>query len=90
MISFGGFSQQPWPHAIVVGCLLLITYGLYSVFRKIFLSEGGVRGSWKDLSIRERTCALPLIAALIFFGLYPKPFLDLIYPAVVGLMVSVP
>src|SRR5690606_30092339 len=36
----------------------------------------------KDLNIRERLVIAPLIALLIGFGLFPKPLLDVINPAV--------
>jgi NADH-quinone oxidoreductase subunit M len=36
----------------------------------------------KDLTLRETVVVAPLIAALLVFGFYPKPLLDVINPAV--------
>jgi NADH-quinone oxidoreductase subunit M len=35
-----------------------------------------------DLRVRELAVVVPLIAALIFLGVYPKPVTDLVNPAV--------
>jgi NADH-quinone oxidoreductase subunit M len=37
---------------------------------------------WKDLDLREIGVVAPLIAVIIALGLYPKPVLDTLNPAV--------
>jgi len=34
------------------------------------------------MTLRERTVMLPLLVAIVFLGLYPKPVLDRIQPSV--------
>ncbi len=48
------------------------------------VTPGGVRrtGPVKDLSLRETVAVAPLIALIVFLGVYPKPVLDIIRPAV--------
>ena len=36
----------------------------------------------RDMNLRERAVMLPLIAAIVFLGVYPKPVLDRINPSV--------
>jgi NADH-quinone oxidoreductase subunit M len=40
----------------------------------------------KDLSLRESLTQAPLIALIVFLGVYPKPLLDTITPAVTATM----
>ena len=39
-----------------------------------------------DLSLRERSFLFPLAAALLICGLYPKPFIEMVRPAVLTLL----
>jgi NADH-quinone oxidoreductase subunit M len=42
----------------------------------------GENASLKDLSLRELACVVPLLALSLFLGIYPKPVLDRVEPAV--------
>ena len=48
------------------------------------VTPGGVRrsGPVNDLSVRETVAIAPLIALIVFLGVYPKPIIDIIRPAV--------
>ena len=48
------------------------------------VTPGGVRrsGPVRDLSLREGIAIAPLLGLIIFLGVYPKPILDIIRPAV--------
>ena len=45
-----------------------------------------VKSSFRDLDPREIIVVAPLIAAIIFLGIYPKPVLDVIQPTVTATM----
>jgi NADH-quinone oxidoreductase subunit M len=48
-----------------------------------------IRAMRKDLSLRESVVVAPLIALLLILGVYPKPLLDVINPAVAATLQDV-
>lgn len=90
LVMIGSYSVQP--SLVVLSCLALIlgVYCLFTVYRFIFLGEPkGESQNFQDLSLRERAYMLPLVLGLIVFGIYPKPFLDLVKPTVLTLLSTV-
>jgi NADH-quinone oxidoreductase subunit M len=81
MIVIGGFPHYPAAIAITGFALLLATYYLFTMYRLVFLGGAASRG-FSDLVLREKAYFLPLVLAILAFGLYPKPLLDLVSPAV--------
>jgi NADH-quinone oxidoreductase subunit M len=65
------------------GIILAAIYVLY-LYQRAF--QGPVRedkvGKFRDLNPREIAAVAPMIALIIFLGIYPKPVLDVINPAV--------
>ncbi len=55
------------------------------------VTPGGVRrrGPVRDLSLREAIAIGPLLGLIVVFGVYPKPILDIIRPAVNATLVRV-
>jgi NADH-quinone oxidoreductase subunit M len=90
LIILGSFS--PYPVAAVLAGFsgLLAAYCLFTMYRYVFL--GSVTGSetgttsFPDLTMREKLYLLPLVAGLLFFGLYPKPLVELVRPTVLTLL----
>ena len=62
----------------VVGVLLGAVY-LLRMFQRVFLGEFSYHGKeeLKDLNLREKFAAVPLIAVVFFIGLYPRPVLKM-------------
>ncbi len=62
----------------VIGVLLGAVY-LLRMFQRVFLGEFSYHGKeeLKDLNLREKLSAVPLIAIVFFIGLYPKPVLKI-------------
>lgn len=91
LIVIGAFS--PYPVAALLAGLsgLLGAYCLFTMYRYVFLgslSNGEQTGSttFADLTVREKAYLLPLVASLLFFGIYPKPLIELVRPTVVTLL----
>lgn len=83
LVLVGTFGAHPV--AAVLSCTAIILAALYILlwYKRVMTGpkpEGltGVR----DWSLREKWVAAPLIAFFIVIGLYPKPALDVINPAV--------
>ncbi|HEX2737259.1 MAG TPA: NADH-quinone oxidoreductase subunit M, partial [Acidimicrobiia bacterium] len=72
------------PYAIIaaVGVILAALYLLWA-FQRAFTGEpSGENATIADLDFRELACVVPLLALSLFLGIYPKPLLDRVEPAV--------
>ncbi len=85
---------SPWFAGIAaVGVIMSAVYILY-MFQKIFLGpEGSIVEEVKkhghalrDMNVREIITIVPLLVFIFWIGLYPKPFFDLMAPAVEKLL----
>jgi len=88
LIMMGGYSVNTSVIGIIGFGVLLLTFGLFSVYRYVFLGKAseGMGQAVSDLSFREQSVLFPLVGALLFLGVYPKPLLDLIRPSVQTLL----
>ncbi len=83
LVVVGSFSVYPWIVLLMCGALIFAMYFLFSLFKKIFLGNLSTAGSgFVDLSRSEGVYFFSIVATLLFLGVFPKPFLDLIKPAV--------
>jgi NADH-quinone oxidoreductase subunit M len=100
-ILLGAFGSEaigsPWFAGIAsAGVIMAAIYILY-MFQKMFLGpEGSIVEEVKkhghalrDLNLREIVTIVPLLVFIFWIGLYPKPFFELIAPAVEKLLASI-
>ncbi|MBE3038212.1 MAG: NADH-quinone oxidoreductase subunit M [Chloroflexi bacterium] len=99
-ILLGAFGSKaigsPWFAGIAaVGVIMAAVYILY-MFQKMFLGpEGSIVEEVKkhghalrDLNWREIVTVAPLLVLIFWIGLYPKPFFELMAPAVEKLLTA--
>jgi NADH-quinone oxidoreductase subunit M len=84
LVLLGTFTTHRWFAVVATfGIILAAVYVLWMVQRAVHGPVGpGVEG-FTDLSRREAWVIGPVIAVIIALGIYPKPLLDIINPAVV-------
>jgi NADH-quinone oxidoreductase subunit M len=73
-----------------LGVILAAVYLLH-MYQQVFLGPVNHSENEKlsDITIREVMILVPLLILIFWIGLYPKPFLDLISPAVSHLLVII-
>lgn len=80
----GAFQANTWVAiGAATGVILSAAYALYLYRRVVFgvLDKPSLM-TIEDMNMREIVTMAPLIAATIFFGVYPKPVFDVTGPAV--------
>jgi NADH-quinone oxidoreductase subunit M len=75
-------TRRWWAVVAATGVILAAVYLLWA-YQRVFHGEPtGDNEGMPDLTWRERGVMLPLLAAIVFLGVYPKPVLDRIQPSV--------
>jgi NADH-quinone oxidoreductase subunit M len=80
LVLIGTFARYPVV-AVLAGTGLVLS-AIYILWLYQRIMTGPRRGELRDLVPREMTVVMPLLAMLIVLGVYPKPALDVIDPAI--------
>ncbi|GLY27624.1 NADH-quinone oxidoreductase subunit M [Kineosporia sp. NBRC 101731] len=83
MVLTGTFIK--YPAVAVLATLGIVLAALYILLTYQRMFTGPVKeysNGWKDLSTREVLVVAPLVVVILFLGVYPKPVLDVINPAI--------
>ena len=86
----GAFKANTWVAVFATtGVVLSAGYALW-LYRKVIAGalEKETLKSMVDLSTREKVILLPMVALTIFFGVYPKPVLDVTAASIDKLLVD--
>lgn len=82
MILFGIFGQHPWLAAILgLTVILSVIYMLRWMQKVYFEAPSFFQESWVDIKGKEIAVAMPLIALILWIGIYPAPVIKEIQPA---------
>lgn len=86
MVVLGGFPVHPIAVGVVGFATLIGAYYLFTMYRRVFLGPVQEGSAFADLTIWETSYFIPLVASLLFFGLYPKPLIELVRPTALTLL----
>lgn len=82
LILFGLFTFNPWLAAILGTTVILsVIYMLRWMQKVYFETPSAFQSQWIDLRPKEFAIALPLIALILWIGIYPTPLFRHIEPA---------
>ncbi|MDS1114891.1 NADH-quinone oxidoreductase subunit M [Gordonia westfalica] len=93
LVLIGTFTR--YPAAAVLACSALVLSAVYILWTYQRMMGGPTKpddersSSIRDLAGRELAVVVPLLALLIALGVYPKPMIDLIDPAVQSTLTTV-
>ena len=83
LILLGAFQSARWWTVIAVtGVILAALYMLWAYQRVFHGKAEGANATMEDLRLSEILAILPLLALIVGLGVYPKPVLERIEPAV--------
>lgn len=82
LVFFGLFTQHHILTAILgLSVILSVVYMLHFMSRIYFNPPSPFQPQWVDIKSKEWCIAAPLIALILWVGIYPTPFLNLAQPA---------
>ncbi|MGH7567166.1 MAG: NADH-quinone oxidoreductase subunit M [Gemmatimonadota bacterium] len=84
LILVGMFQSHPWMTGIATVGVILAAYYMLRMFQRVMFGdiEREANRALPDLSGREVAVLLPLVALIVWIGVYPAPFLDRTEPSV--------
>jgi NADH-quinone oxidoreductase subunit M len=83
LILLGSFLTRRWWAVVAVSGVILAAVYLLWAYQRVFHGEPDeANASIRDLKLSEGLVMAPLVGLIVFMGVYPKPFLDRIQPAV--------
>jgi NADH-quinone oxidoreductase subunit M len=90
LVLVGTFvSHRWWAVVAATGVIIAALYMLWAYQRAFHGEPSEKNRTFPDLRLSEKLVVLPLIALMVFLGVYPKPMLDRIEPSVRALVVHV-
>ncbi|MGN6473010.1 MAG: NADH-quinone oxidoreductase subunit M [Mycobacteriales bacterium] len=90
LVLVGTFTVHRWFAVVgIAGIVLAAVYVLWMVQRTIHGPVASAVENFRDLSLREAWVIVPVMLAIVFLGVNPKPLLDRINPSVQRVNVDV-
>ncbi len=90
LILIGSFLTARWWTVVAATGVILAALYLLWAYQRVFHGEPDEDNrSFPELRLREAVVLLPFVGIILFTGIYPKPMLDRIEPAVATLIAHV-
>jgi NADH-quinone oxidoreductase subunit M len=90
LVLIGTFvTRRWWAVAATAGVILAAIYLLWAYKRVFHGVPTGENATFKEMTWRERAFMAPLVALIVFLGVFPGPVLDRVSPAVDRLITHV-
>jgi NADH-quinone oxidoreductase subunit M len=90
LILLGGFmAHRWWATVAATGVILAALYLLWAYQRVFHGTPDGENAKMPDLRLRESMVMAPLVALIVFLGVYPKPVLERMEPSIDALLVHI-
>ena len=90
LILIGAFMSARWYVVIAATGVILAALYLLWAYQRVFHGEPDeANKNFAELKLKEAAVLLPFLGIIVFTGVYPKPMLDRIEPAVESLIESV-
>ncbi len=90
LILVGSFLTRRWFTVVAAAGVILAALYLLWAYQRVFHGEPDQENaSMADMTWREGLVMAPLLALIVFLGVYPKPMLDRIEPAVARLVTHI-
>jgi NADH-quinone oxidoreductase subunit M len=87
-VLYSLFQVNMW-FAILGGTTIILgAYYMLKMFQHVMLGETNTK-IFKDVTFNEGLSLVIIIAVLFFFGLYPKPIMDLITPSLENILTQI-
>ncbi len=86
----GAFAAHRWWAVVAASGVIIAALYLLWAYQRVFHGPAeGDNATMKDLTFSEGLVMLPFIAAIVFMGVYPKPVIERMEPAVDALIAHV-
>ena len=90
LVLLGAFVANRWFAVVAAtGVILAAVYLLWAYQRVFHGPADGENATMPDLKAREIGILIPFVFAIIFMGVYPKPVIDRMEPAVAALVAHI-
>lgn len=90
LVLLGAFNAHRWWAVVAAaGVILAAVYLLWAYQRVFHGPASGANAEMPDLHWREGLVMVPFLVAIVFMGVYPKPVIDRVEPAVDAIIAHV-
>ena len=90
LILVGAFVAHRWWAVVAAAGVILAALYLLWAYQRVFHGPADEENaSMADLNLREIAVLVPFVIAIVFMGIYPKPVIDRMEPAVDALVAHV-
>ena len=86
----GAFVAHRWWAVVAAAGVILAAVYLLWAYQRVFHGPAeGANAEMQDMTAKEGLLMVPFLAAIVFMGVYPKPVIDRMEPAVDALIAHV-